>query len=178
MVCDICHKNSATVHLTEVVNGKVNEVHLCQECASEKAEEIQKQLNVSDLISSLTEIGGLSKKSFAAIICGGCGMSYEEFQKTGKFGCGKCYESFREPVTQLLRKIHGSTQHKGRFPTIKKDSRIMLQARRDELKKYLGRAISLEEYEEAARIRDELREVEKQLQKQDGSHKTTEERNP
>ncbi len=162
MLCDICHKNQATVHLTEIYAGKVRELHLCQECAAKQAEIIQKQFSISDFLAGLADFGGIERReNSSGLICPNCGMSYEEFKKVGKFGCENCYKVFRDHIIYLLRKLHGSTQHKGKYPKFK--GGISLEGQIEELKKYLDRAVSLEEYEEAARIRDNIRRLEKKL---------------
>jgi len=167
MQYDVCKDNVATVHLTEIVNGKITEIHICQACANKKAQEIKSQFSISDLISGLTNLNSMSKKDI--LVCKICGLSYEEFKKIGKFGCGDCYAAFNEEVKYLLRKIHGSSQYKGKFPKMKMSADFSLPSRLKELRKYLDRAISLEEYEEAARIRDEIRVIELEINKQSES---------
>ena len=122
---------------------------------------IQLQFSISDFIAGLADFSGAEKEDSPAVICPACGLSYAEFKKIGRLGCESCYKAFKGYIIYLLRKLHGSTQHKGKYPKMKED--ISLEAQIEELKKYLGRAVSLEEYEEAARRRDKIRSLEKNL---------------
>ena len=157
MLCDICHKNIATVHLTEIVNENVMELHLCQECARLKTEGLKYQLNLSDFLTGLVEKYESPEKK--SLTCPLCGLSFDEFKKKGRVGCIKCYGTFKEQLFPLFRKIHGSVRHSGKFPRRIKDTTNIKRKIR-ELKKRLERAIMLEEYEEAARIRDEIKVLE------------------
>jgi len=159
MVCDICHKNVATVHLTEIINSKVVELHLCPTCAREKTEELKEQLSISDFLSGL--VGPQMEKEKKALVkpCPFCGLTYAVFKKIGRLGCSRCYVTFRPQLLPLLKRIHGSTQHLGKIPrSISKKS--MANGRVKELKERLARAIQLEEYEEAVSLRDEIKKLE------------------
>lgn len=159
MLCDICHEKSATVHLTEIVNGKVTELHLCQECAQVKTEELKHQISLTDLLGGVFEKQTREEKKIFP--CPGCGMTFAEFKKSGRLGCGQCYKAFKEQLLPLFRKIHGSIHHVGKFPlSMEKDQ--TLGRRLDELKERLRRAVMLEEYEEAARIRDRIKTLERE----------------
>ncbi len=160
MLCDICHKNPATVHLTEIVNDKVVEMHVCEACAQTKAQEINEQLSISDFLGGLLDIG--EKKTKEQVLrCPSCGLSYADFKKKGRLGCANCYATFKHFLTPLLKKIHSATRHVGKTPaTIEK---VVPQASDEieQLKKALERAIKTEEYEEAAKLRDKIKELEK-----------------
>ncbi len=159
MLCDICHKNIATIHLTEIINDKVVELHICQECAKLKTEELKSQLNISDFLMGLVKEEKPKEKFI--LKCPRCGLTFNEFRKKGKLGCKVCYEIFRERLIPLFRKIHGSVEHCGKIPpTLEK--KVILEKRIKELKRRLERAIKLEEYEEAAKIRDQIKELEKE----------------
>lgn len=162
MICNECKKNPATIHLTEIIEGKITEIHLCEECARKKSEEFQKQFSIADFLSELVDIEGISKESRTPT-CNSCGLSYEEFKKRGRLGCKNCYESFKDQLYPLLRKIHGSIHHRGKLPRVKVEKKIPLEEKIKNLKVFLERAIRIEEYEEAARIRDEIKELEKKL---------------
>ena len=159
MLCDICHKNISTVHLTEIVNDKVVEMHICQACAKHKARELKEQLNISDFLGALVTGDDLLKKQKTAIKCASCGLTYNEFKKKGRLGCGKCYDALKGQLLPLLKKIHGSTRHNGKSPFVQ-EKKPPSQVTAQELKRRLNQAIRLEEYEEAARLRDQIREFE------------------
>jgi len=161
MLCDLCHKHIATVHLTEIINDKIAEMHICQACAKTKTEEIKDQLNISDFLGGLAVAGTAERKEESSLKCVSCGLTYADFKKKGRLGCGNCYIVFKQMLLPLLKRIHGSTHHVGKSP-LHKEERISREANIKELKNRLERAIQLEEYEEAARLRDELKSLEKQ----------------
>ncbi|UCC94517.1 MAG: UvrB/UvrC motif-containing protein [Candidatus Omnitrophota bacterium] len=159
MLCDVCHKNIATVHLTEIINEKVVEMHICQECAKLKAEELKEQLSISDLLGGLVGMGPIEKEE-KALHCPSCHLTYGEFKKKGRLGCGKCYATFKVQLLPLLKNIHGSTHHTGKAPFVKEKKKSREETMKG-LRNRLQRAIHLEEYEEAARLRDEIKNLER-----------------
>jgi protein arginine kinase activator len=168
MLCDICGKNSATVHLTEIVDEQMNELHLCEECARKKSVQMEQQFGLSDLLAGLAEFEKpTQEKEAVALKCANCQLTYADFKKIGRLGCGECYSTFKKYLGPLLKKIHGSSLHFGKSPlkvtqVLKK--KIDLSGLRNKLQK----AIEMEAFEEAARIRDQIKELEKK-QTQDGS---------
>jgi len=157
MLCDICHKNIATVHLTEIINDKVMEMHICQSCAKSKTEELKEQFNISDLLGGLVDTVGVRKQD-ALLKCHFCGLTYADFKKKGRLGCAQCYGTFKIQLTPLLKKIHSSIHHSGKFPAqsaVKTSSEVKLR----ELKERLERAVKLEEFEEAAHLRDQIKKL-------------------
>jgi len=166
MLCDICSKNQATVHLTEIIDEQMNELHLCEECARHKSAQMEQQFGLSDLLAGLADFEKPSKDTTAesiAVKCSNCGLTYADFKKIGRLGCGECYVAFKKYLGPLLKKIHGSNQHVGKAPVRlakaqkKKPDKLDLE----ELRKNLTMAIQMEAFEEAARIRDQIRETEK-----------------
>jgi protein arginine kinase activator len=161
MLCGICGKNTATVHLTEIINNQMTELHLCEECAQKKSIEMQQQFGLADLLAGLAEFGKPSQtKVIGRLKCPNCHMTYSEFSKIGRLGCSKCYISFRKYLTSLLKKIHGSNQHLGKSP-LKAAKAVKKRADIQQLRRLLQHAIETEEFEEAAKIRDRIKELEK-----------------
>lgn len=160
MFCDICGKNKATVHLTEIVDNEMSELHLCEECAREKSSQMEQHFGLSDLLAGLTDLGSaLGTPITKEKKCSDCGLSIADFKKTGRLGCSECYGVFKEFLTPLLKRIHGSTQHLGKTPVkIPKVSRPKSEL--ENLKAKLQKAIQLEEFEEAAKLRDKIRRLE------------------
>lgn len=162
MVCDICAVNPATVHLTEIVDEQMTELHLCEECAKTKSMDMEQQFGLADLLAGLSDVSKtlVEDKEIIKLKCPNCGISYEDFRKMGRLGCSECYNSFRKYLAPLLKRIHGSSKHYGKIPLA-----IILPAQAKpelaELKAKLEKAIQDEEFEEAARIRDVLKELEK-----------------
>lgn len=162
MICQICNKKLATVHLTEIINDQMTELHICENCAKAKGiAGLGQPFGLQDLLAGLVDFGvpvGDGKKVVDK--CPNCKMTYEDFRKTGRFGCSQCYETFKETLEPLLKKIHGSVQHLGKSPMTSGES----FDRKKELQEFqlrLQRAIQAEAFEEAAKIRDKIRELEK-----------------
>ncbi len=159
MLCQMCKKVAATIHLTEIVNNQKKEVHLCETCA-EKQGVVKTQMSIADFLSGLAT-GGKTKAQddMPDIACGSCGMTLSEFQSGGRFGCADCYGSFRERIMPLIEKIHDAGQHVGKMPQ-RTDRDVAREKSLRQLQAELKRAVEREEYEEAARIRDRVRELE------------------
>ena len=104
----------------------------------------------------------------AAIACEQCGMTYAEFKKCGMLGCAACYQAFREPMTALLQRVHGNTQHAGRIPG-GVHSGVSIRMNIDRLKQQLQKAVAAEEYEQAAKLRDAIRALTAQLEQREKS---------
>ncbi|MFA5659204.1 MAG: hypothetical protein WC900_07960, partial [Oscillospiraceae bacterium] len=117
MICDVCKKKKATVHLTEIVDGKMAEMHICEDCARERSVQMEQQFGLADLLAGLSDFGKQIKtEDKIKLQCANCGLGYEDFRKTGRLGCSECYNAFRGHLSSLLKKIHGSSQHLGKHP--------------------------------------------------------------
>lgn len=172
MLCNICGKNQATVHLTEIIDNQVNELHLCEECARQKSSEMEQQFGLSDLLAGMAEFEKPVKEKESEgthLKCSSCGLTYADFKKIGRLGCGECYTAFRKQLIPLLKKIHGSSLHFGKTPFKKVVTTAKKKIDLQDLRAKLQRAIDMEAFEDAARIRDQIRELEKkQLQDDQG----------
>lgn len=161
MLCDICGKNQATVHLTEIIDNQMTELHLCEECAQKKSAEMESQFGLSDLLAGLAEFEKpVAEKEAVSVKCPNCSLTYADFKKIGRLGCGDCYLAFRKYLGTLLKRIHGSSLHFGKTPhkgVAVKGEAVTVETLRLELQK----AIDSEAFEEAARIRDQIRALEK-----------------
>ena len=166
MLCDICNKNPATVHLTEIIDNQMNELHLCEECAHKKSAQMEQQFGLSDLLAGLVSPEKpKDEKETVTIKCPQCGMTYKDFKKIGRLGCSECYNAFRQFLGPLLKRIHGSSMHCGKCPA-KQGARPSARGGKKlpdagELRCRLLKAIEMEAYEEAARLRDQIKELEK-----------------
>lgn len=172
MLCDICNKNQATVHLTEIVNDQMKELHLCEKCAQAKSQEMEQQFGLSDLLAGMVQFDKPAiEKEAAALKCPNCKLTYADFKKIGRLGCGECYETFKKYLGPLLKRIHGSNQHIGKSP-VKSVKSLKKKTDLQDLKLKLQRAVELEAFEEAARLRDQIKALEnKQAQKNDTKDK-------
>ncbi len=165
MLCDICGKVQATVHLTEIIDGQMAELHLCEDCARKKSIQMEQQFGLADLLAGLADFGEkFGKTDEVRLKCSNCGLTYEGFRKTGRLGCSQCYNSFRQYLASLLKKIHGSNRHFGKAP-VKLSRTVRKKSELQELKNKLQRAIQLEDFEEAVILRDKIKELEKKEKK-------------
>ena len=159
MLCQICKEREATVHLTEVVDNRVVEMHLCEKCAIEKGMVANYNLPFADMLAGLAG-GTKAKPGAGAQKCGRCGLTYEDFRRTGRLGCPECYNTFKDAIAELLKKIHGTVSYGGKVPAkSEKDSTVMTDLKR--LRAALRTAVEKEEFEEAARLRDEIKKLSK-----------------
>lgn len=159
MLCEECEKNQATVSITVTSGTGTNTRHLCPECMKKMEFSLVKGDIQSFLSSVLSVLGNEKKdKQHPAIICQSCGLSFAEFEHTGRLGCAQCYRDFAEQLKPSLQKIHGRTQHAGRKPqNYVPDPKAELNQRQTELRRLMDKAVETENFEEAARLRDEIR---------------------
>jgi protein arginine kinase activator len=156
--CQRC-SNQATVHLTDIIEGHKQETHLCQRCAEQQNLIHKEELDLPAILKALIgqHVGQLSEE-LARLTCPACGIKYMEFRNAGRLGCPNDYTVFRIGLEPLLRRIHRSSRHVGKTPRHRRDAAG--QAERVELRRRLQAAVEAEAYEEAARLRDLLREKE------------------
>lgn len=160
MLCDICHKNMATVHLTEIIDNQITELHLCEECARQKGAQMEQHFGLADLLAGLADLGQqFEVRGKTETKCPNCGLTYQDFRRLGRLGCSECYTTFKDSLAVLLKRIHGSTQHLGRMPA-KAVPPVQKKSEIDALRAKLQKAIEMEEFEEAARLRDKIRALE------------------
>jgi protein arginine kinase activator len=158
-ICQSCTK-PATVHLTDIVNGHKKELHLCQECAEKQQLLKHQEINLSAILQTVIgqHIGQLTDE-LGRLTCPSCGIKYMEFKAEGRLGCPHDYEVFRAALEPLLHRIHRNIRHVGKVPKHGRMNAIHL-AEIVELRHQLRKAVESEAYEEAARIRDLLRQKE------------------
>lgn len=154
MLCEDCMKNQATVMITVTAGGEMTTRHLCQDCMK-KMEASFTQGDVQSFLSSLLALLSAQPKA-PQLTCSGCGLTYEEFQRTGKLGCAQCYQDFAKELRPLLARIHGRSQHAGRVPS-GQEKTLEAELCLEELRQQMAEAISTENFEEAAKLRDEIR---------------------
>ena len=163
MLCELCKQSQATVHLTEIINDQMTELHLCEACANQKGAQVESHFGLSDMLSGLADFSKTQEpEEVSTKACPSCGMTYDDFRKVGRLGCADCYPTFKRSLGSLLKRIHGSPIHVGKSPVrLIKPGKVAKTELLD-LKKKLERAIENEEFEEAARLRDQIRRAEQQ----------------
>ena len=167
--------NEATVHLTEIRDGKKHEMHLCERCAAEKGLPGKSHFSISDLLAGIaqqaqtqTQTQARAGKRGKEAACPVCTTTLSQFQSSGRFGCPECYTTFREDVQGLVEKIHDSSQHVGKVPR-RVSGEISLQKDIRQLQVDLKKAVRREDYEKAAAIRDQIRQMEEKLKTEGGA---------
>jgi protein arginine kinase activator len=163
MLCCVCKEKTATVHLTQITGDKMQKVDLCEDCAKTKGVNDQTGFSLADLLLGLGASQELEQSSGGAETkCPQCGFTHADFKKSGRLGCPECYTTFAEGLGGLLKSMHKGTRHAGKVPEslrAKRDLAEQLQA----LQKKLNKAVEAEDFEQAAQLRDEIKELNSRL---------------
>ncbi len=190
MLCDNCGKREANVRYSENINGRRKELNLCEECSKKLGishMDFNMPIDFSSFFGEFMEDFATPEfmpllNEIKALKCNNCGSTFEEIANTGKLGCGNCYDVFGERLDPIIRRIQGANCHVGRVGKIidgKIDEKIANQSTQKEektnqsennkkenqlekLQGQLKQAIREEKYEEAAKIRDEIKKIEKE----------------
>lgn len=177
MLCQNCGKREATFHYKSNDNGHISERHLCSECAKKEGYSTENSFaafNPFGMIDSL--FSNSSDSMFEGIlgnmlgsspistlkdtaICPKCGMRFSDFRNIGRLGCSECYSVFSNSLYPTIKQIHGNTRHSGKFPEGISE-KAANENKLKTLKNQLEKAIEKQEYEQAAHIRDAIRELE------------------
>jgi len=157
--CQNCTQ-PATVHVTEILNGQKKVKHFCPACAEKQELLKQQDKNLTAILQSVIgqHVGGKTDE-LSRLTCPSCGIKYMEFKAAGRCGCPEDYQVFREPLLSLLERIHRGNRHVGKVPhhAVK---HAALQSELRDLRQQLRSAVEREAYEEAARLRDLIRQKE------------------
>lgn len=180
MKCELCKKNSATIHIQEIINGQKKSLHICPECAAKKTDEnpVLQGINLAEMLYNLSDQisdkedqvvenqqdDNDSKSATAKLTCENCNWDTGKFRKTGRLGCEDCYGTFKEILSSALKNMHRGMLHMGKHPGIhenKEGEQVMLEIMT--LQKKLDDHIGKEEYEKAAEIRDKISDLKGKL---------------
>jgi len=162
--CSNCAK-PATLHITELRNGDVQALHLCEACAQDYLS--------NSAVSEASDAESLAEKfaqtddeelleEYEELVCPVCGITFREFRQQGRLGCPHDYIAFEDELLPLLENIHGERQHVGKFPKRAPDA-SKRQYELIRLSNELKSAVEDEEYENAARLRDEIQQLKADL---------------
>ena len=166
MLCENCKEREATVHFTEIMNGRVQKHHLCKECAAqmEMMGYASNEVPFVKLLTGMLAAGQTQEQGenpLQYVRCPKCGMTYEEFTRVGKFGCAECIDVFGPLIGDHMKKLHGSDTHTGKTYTKEKMQPETKQEQEQQdieaLKLRLKEAVMLENFEAAAKDRDEIK---------------------
>ena len=181
MLCQNCHKNEATIHVQQIVDGHIQAYHLCEACAAEKGAGAP-DLDGFNLAEVLFDIAGKvagsvgnsavekdSSDEEPPAVCPACGWTLQQFRKTSYLGCPECYSTFASQVNSLLGNMHRGERHIGKIPLSagteqRRGHEIALLNREIEsLRKELDEKIRNEEYEQAAVLRDKIQDLNRKI---------------
>ncbi len=158
VLCEECKTNEASYTISVMVGGEITTRHLCGDCMAKMNMDIASG-NIKSLLSTiLSAITGDTAPGSAEkeVTCPRCGMTLSEFTRTGHLGCPKCYEAFREQLQPMLLQIHGRVQHAGRQPLSTAEEQRKRSAT-EQLQRQMEQAVALEDFETAAKLRDQIR---------------------
>ena len=177
MMCQNCGKNEVTFRYTQVINGVKKELNLCDNCARElglKDMSFSMPISFSNFFSDFFNDNANMFPSLMgtqALQCKTCGTTFDDFINSGEFGCSSCYELFEDRIEPILKNLQGANRHVGRgYREItaksgnkaKKATPKKAESKQEKLQKDLQKAIKDERYEDAAKLRDELKKLEGQ----------------
>ncbi len=169
MYCDECKKRPATVYVTKIVNGQKYEGHLCPQCAQKDQDlgvNFQPSFAIPNFLAALFNLSPQMEQAIVDeqqnLVCDNCGLSFQQITQLGRLGCSECYSQFNDKLEPLLRRIHGSSRHLGKIP-LRRGGSIRLRQEIEDLRSKLQNLITSEEFEEAAKVRDEIRRLEQEF---------------
>lgn len=162
MLCDQCGEKEAVIHLTQIVDNQMGTFHLCEACAEEKGLEPESTMGDLPLTDFLAQMSQAESPSPAEELqeCEFCGLTLQDFKKTGRLGCSHCYVTFDEHLRSLFRQLHGGTQHVGKVYLPPDPTEAERADQLNRLRRKLESAVQREEFERAAQIRDQIHELE------------------
>lgn len=160
MLCSHCNQREASFHYKKISGGKLSQMHLCTECATELGYigGAEPAFGLEDMLSDFFNVLK-SEHAPSTAICKTCGTTHEQFKKSGFVGCSDCYELFVEDVEKILSRIQPATTHRGKISG-SRGEQINKTNKIKNLKQQLNQAITEERYEDAAKIRDEIKMLE------------------
>ncbi|MGQ9662107.1 MAG: UvrB/UvrC motif-containing protein [Kiritimatiellia bacterium] len=149
MKCDICHENPATLHFKQIVEGGARELHMCEQCAGQYGLDSHSPASLTDFFFGMAKQMAKAEKK-----CPVCNMGLSDYRRTSRLGCATCYETFAAELSSLIASIHPAMQHRGKVPVSQQVS-----VRVAGLRRQLEKAVEKQNFEEAARLRDQIREL-------------------
>jgi len=163
MLCCICKEKEATVHLTQIAGDKMQKVDLCEECAKTKGVNDPTGFSLADLLLGLGASDEIEKAAGGAELkCARCGFTQADFKKAGRLGCAQCYQTFADGLEQLLKSMHKGVRHKGKVPAALRETQDLADKLK-QLQKKLEKAVTDENFEQAAQCRDEIKTTKERL---------------
>jgi protein arginine kinase activator len=171
MLCEKCRKNEAKINLVTVVNGQKHEIWLCESCAKDIANvpffgSVVQNINfplqemLGEVLSSVDKSNtNMNNNKIKEIVCSNCGLTYDEFKKSGKLGCSDCYDTFKIVLEPRIKSLQAGSKHIGKIPKVK-GKELDQKRKLKDLKEEMQKLIVAEDYERAAIVRDEIKKIE------------------
>ena len=160
--CELCKSRESVIHVQQIIGEEKVDMHLCEVCAAEKGiaqEADDGELSLSQLLTGLLNID--STQESESDTCPSCGTSIRSFRKEGRLGCPGCYANFSKELRSVQKKLAGTYRHAGKLPQKLKAYKELVIDKK-EMQQRLEEAVKNEDYESAAALRDQIREIEKQ----------------
>ncbi len=161
MICDVCNERESVISYTKFDGENVEEVHLCEKCAEEKLKSdfsryMNIGINLDDFLKNIFQFASQITQDNEDYFCENCGMSFSEYRQSGIVGCSNCYDTFRNEIKNYFKSINKVPKHIGNIP---QNANKNLKNKREisQLESELEILISLEEYENAAIVRDKIK---------------------
>lgn len=163
MKCEKCHKNEATVFITQNINGDSMEMNLCESCAAEsKNSLVGEGLSFQQFLSGLLETSKNYQRQNTQTACPTCNMTMVEFKQNSKVGCADCYQTFAHHLQPIIKRLQGGTTlHTGKRPS-RIDSNLQVKKQLAAYESDLKLCLMQEDYEQAAVLRDQIRNLKKE----------------
>ncbi len=177
MLCENCGENEANVRYTQIVNGVKKEMRLCDQCAHKLGIgnmnfNLEMPFSFNNFFGDLLEDyndGFMPTLALPKTLkCDRCGTTFDDFAENGRFGCADCYDVFEERIDPILKRLHGNNRYIGRkAKKLNPDNAVEVKpeskekTKIEELKEELKQKVKEEKYEEAAKLRDEIKKLEK-----------------
>jgi protein arginine kinase activator len=167
MLCEKCKKNEAKVNLITVVNGQKHEIWLCESCVKDISNipffssigqngALPFQGMLTEILSNVGSKANVDNNDVNEIVCSNCGLTYDEFKKTGRLGCSDCYVAFKVVLEPRIKSLQAGVKHIGKIPRMK-GQEIVRRRKLKDLKAEMQKLIVTEDYERAAIVRDEIK---------------------
>ncbi len=171
MLCQECQANEATIQIISSLAGKKTKKFLCEHCARQNEEidfTFETQFSLHKIFTSLLAqglAGNRESLQAAKVQCPSCGLSFTQFSQVGRLGCSSCYKAFDESLQPILRRIQAGLTHTGKVP-VRAGKRVKYLKEIDHLREELQAKVQKEEFEDAALLRDRIKSLENNLEKE------------
>ncbi len=163
MICSVCKQNEATVHLTQIVDNKMQTIDLCESCSKAKGVDDPTGFSLASILLGLGATPEAAPEAASdELKCPACGFTQADFKKAGRLGCAECYNTFADALKALLKSMHKGTKHVGKVPHALRQNQDFSEKLR-QLQKKLQQAIDKEDFEQAAFFRDAIKQIKEQM---------------